>query len=232
MRRLSIIIPVRDEGEQIAATLDALADLRALGAELIVVDGGSRDATVQRARLRADVVVMAAGGRAAQMNAGAEKASGDSLLFLNADARLPHEAEYLILDGLADSGRAWGCFGLKFEHRSVPLSLLALLLNLRSWITGIASGDQAIFVKRDAFRAAGGFPAIPLMENVALCKRLKQISGPLCLPQRVTVSTRRLDTTGGVLPTIALMVRLRLAYAFGADPADLAERHRAAFGTQ
>lgn len=230
--RLSIIIPARDEGERIAATLDSLAELRALGAEVIVVDGGSRDATVQRARLRSDLVVTATGGRAAQINAGAEKASGDVLLFLNADARLPREAERLILDGLAHSGRAWGCFGLKFEHRSVALSLLALLLNLRSWITGIASGGQAIFVRRDALRAAGGFPAIPLMENVALCKRLKRTGGPLCLPQRVAISARRFGTAGGVLPVIALMARLRLAYAFGADPADLAERHRAAFGTQ
>jgi rSAM/selenodomain-associated transferase 2 len=224
--RLSIIIPVLDEGEAIAPALDALTDLRALGVEVIVADGGSRDATVQRARLRSDRVVAAPRGRAAQLNAGAQKASGDVLLFLNADARLPREAERLILDGLERSGRAWGCFGLAFEGSDLLLSCVAFLLNLRPWITGVASGDQAIFAKADAFRSAGGFPAIPLIEDIALCKSLKRFGRPLCLPQRVVTLGRRLRAVG-VLPTISLMARLRLAYAFGTDPAELAQRYGA-----
>src|SRR5215475_8097569 len=108
MSKLSIIIPVLDEGEGIAAALDALSDLRALGVEVIVVDGGSRDATIQRARLRADRVISAPRGRALQMNAGAQKAAGDVLMFLHADTRLPDDADHIVLQGLERSGRAWG----------------------------------------------------------------------------------------------------------------------------
>ncbi|SRR6266545_428335 len=223
--RLSIIIPVLDEGERIAATLDPLADLRSLGVEVIVADGGSRDATVQRARLRSDRVVAAPRGRATQMNAGAEKATGDVLLFLDADTRLPPAAEHLILDGLARSGRTWGCFKVGYEGGNVLLWLVSALMNLRTLITGAASGDQAIFAKQDVFTAVGGFPVIPLMENVALSKRLK--GRPLRLRERVTASRRRWHALG-VLPTIWLMLRLRFAYAFGTDPAVLAERYRAA----
>ena len=224
MARLSIIMPVLNEGEGIAAALDALVDLRTLGAELIVVDGGSQDATVQRARVRADGVVLGPRGRALQMNAGAEKATGDVLLFLHADTRLPVMAESLVLDGLARSGRDWGRFDVRIAGRSPLLRIVGFMMNLRSRLTGIAPGDQAIFVKREAFQAAGGFPAIPLMEDIALCKRLKRTSRPLCLRQRVTTSGRRWDRNG-VLRTVVLMWRLRLAYFFGADPAALARRY-------
>src|SRR6266511_3944058 len=132
MRTLSIIIPVFNEGEGIAATLDALADLRALGVEVIVVDGGSRDATIQRARLRADRVISAPRGRAAQMNAGAEKASGGVLLFLHADTRLPADTDHVLIKGLERSGRAWGRFDVKIEGRHLLLLVVAWLMNLRS----------------------------------------------------------------------------------------------------
>jgi len=225
MARLSIIMPVLDEGEGIAGTLDALAELRALGVEIIVVDGGSRDATVQRARLRADHVLSAPRGRALQMNAGAAKAAGDVLLFLHADTRLPREAERLVLDGLARSARDWGRFDVTIEGRHPMLKVIGAMMNLRSRLTGIATGDQAMFVKRDAFAAAGGFPEIPLMEDIALSKRLKRRSRPLCLRERATTSGRRWETHG-VFRTILLMWRLRLAYFLGADPAALAGRYR------
>ena len=224
MSKLSIIMPVHDEGERIAAALDALADLRSLGTEVIVVDGGSRDATIQRARLRADRVISAPRGRALQMNAGAEKAAGDVLLFLHADTRLPADADHVVLNGLARSGRAWGRFSVKIEGRHPLLLVVGLLMNIRSRLSGIATGDQAIFVKREAFRAAGGFPPIPLMEDMALCKRLKRVSRPLCLRQRVVTSGRRWEQNG-VLPTILLMWRLRLAYFFGSDPTELARQY-------
>src|ERR1043165_3597402 len=115
MARLSIIMPVLDEGEGIAAALEALSPLRTLGAEIIVVDGGSRDATGQRARLRADRVVLAPRGRASQMNAGAEKATGDVLLFLHADTRLPADADHVVLNGLERSRRVWGRFDVEIE---------------------------------------------------------------------------------------------------------------------
>ena len=225
MSRLSIIIPVLDEGEGIAGALDALAELRALGVEVIVVDGGSHDATVQRARMRADQVLMAPCGRALQMNAGAAKASGDVLLFLHADTQLPPEAERLVLDGLARSGRDWGRFDALIEGRHPMLKLVTFMMNLRSRLTGIATGDQAMFVKRDIFRAAGGFPEIPLMEDIALSKRLKRQGHPLCLRERARTSGRRWEKRG-VFRTILLMWWLRLAYFLGADPAALAGRYR------
>ena len=224
MSKLSIIMPVLDEGEGIAAALDALADLRALGTEVIVVDGGSRDATVQRARMRADRVISASRGRALQMNAGAEKSSGDVLLFLHADTRLPADAEHIVLNGLQRSGRAWGRFDVKIGGRNPLLAIIARLMNIRSRLTGIATGDQAIFVRREAFRAAGGFAAIPLMEDIALSKRLKRVSRPLCLRECVVTSGRRWESHG-VLNTVLLMWRLRLAYFFGADPQALARRY-------
>jgi rSAM/selenodomain-associated transferase 2 len=224
MARLSIIMPVLNEGEGIAGTLDALAELRALGAEIVVVDGGSNDATIQRARLRADRVIPAARGRASQMNAGAEKASGDVFLFLHADTRLPREADHLVLDGLERSGAIWGRFDVTIAGRAALLPLVAWFMNLRSRLSGVATGDQAMFVKRESFRAVGGFPAIALMEDIALSKRLKRLGRPLCLHARVTTSGRRWERHG-VLRTILLMWRLRLAFFFGADPAALARRY-------
>ena len=223
MSKLSIIMPVLNEGEGIAAALDALAVLRALGTEVMVVDGGSRDATIQRARLRADRVIAAPPGRGLQMNAGADKASGDVLLFLHADTRLPADADHVVLNGLERSGGVWGRFDAEIEGQSPLLVVIAWLMNLRSRLTGIATGDQAMFVRRDAFQAAGGFAAIPLMEDIELCKRLRRVSRPLCLRERVVTSGRRWEKDG-VLNTVVLMWRLRLAYFLGADPKTLARR--------
>jgi rSAM/selenodomain-associated transferase 2 len=224
MSKLSIIIPVLDEGDGIAAALDALAHLRAVGTEVIVVDGGSRDATVERAQLRADRVVLATRGRALQMNAGAERASGDVLLFLHADTRLPAEADRVVLNGLDQSRRVWGRFDVKIDGRSRLLPVVAWLMGLRSRLTGIATGDQAIFLRRDAFQAVGGFPAVALMEDIAICKRLKRLGRPLCLRACVTTSGRRWEKNG-VLSTILLMWRLRFAYFLGADPKQLARQY-------
>jgi rSAM/selenodomain-associated transferase 2 len=224
MSKLSIIMPVLNEGERIPGALDALAHLRALGVEVIVVDGGSRDATVPRARARADRVISASRGRALQMNAGAEKACGDVLLFLHADTRLPADADHIVLNGLARSGRAWGRFDVRIDGESPLLVAVAWLMNLRSRLTGIATGDQAIFARRDAFYAVGAFPAIPLMEDIALSKRLKRVSRPLCLRTRAVTSGRRWDKNG-VASTVLMMWRLRLAYFFGADPKALARQY-------
>jgi rSAM/selenodomain-associated transferase 2 len=224
MSKLSIIIPVLNEGEGIAAALDALAGMRALGTEVIVVDGGSRDATIQRARLRADLVISAPRGRAVQMNAGAAKATGDILLFLHADTQLSRHADHVVLSGLERSGRAWGRFDVKIEGRHPLLLVVGFLMNIRSRLTGIATGDQAIFVRRDAFQKAGGYPEIPLMEDIALCKGLKRVSRPLCVSERAITSGRRWEENG-VLATMMLMWRLRFAYFFGADPKELARQY-------
>ena len=224
MSKLSIIIPVLNEGDDIAAALDALGHLRTAGTEVIVVDGGSRDATVERAQLRADRVVLATRGRALQMNAGAERASGDVLLFLHADTRLPAEADRVVLNGLDQSRRVWGRFDVKIDGRSRLLPVVAWLMRLRSRLTGIATGDQAIFLRREAFQVVGGFPTIALMEDIAICKRLKRLGRPLCLRACVTTSGRRWEKNG-VLSTILLMWRLRFAYFLGADPKQLARQY-------
>ena len=221
---LSIIIPCLNEADGIAGTLAALAPLRARGAEVIVVDGGSRDDTVARAGPLADRVLAAPRGRASQMNAGAACARGAILLFLHADSLLPQAADALIVDGLKRSRRGWGRFDVSIAGGHPLLRLVERLMNLRSRLTGIATGDQAIFVTRSLFTAAGCYPEIALMEDVALSRRLKRHGPPLCLRHRITTSARRWEKHG-VVRTILLMWRLRLAYWLGADPHKLAPRY-------
>jgi rSAM/selenodomain-associated transferase 2 len=224
MPRLSIIMPVLDEAAGIVDALAALAPLRARGAEVVVVDGGSRDRTMELARPLADQVIAAPRGRGAQMNAGAAAACGDVLLFLHADTRLPPDADRMVLDGLTASSWQWGRFDVRIAGRSSLLAVVASFMNWRSLLTGIVTGDQALFATRAAFTQAGGFPDIPLMEDIELSRRLKRVSRPLCLAARVTTSGRRWDERG-VIRTILLMCRLRLAHFFGAEPASLARRY-------
>ena len=224
MPSLSIIVPVLDEAARIGAALAALAPFRARGAEVIVADGGSSDRTVAIARPLADRVIGAPRGRGAQMNAGAAAATGDVLLFLHADTSLPPEADSLVLAGMREEAWQWGRFDVRIEGRSPLLAVVSSLMNWRSLITGIATGDQAMFVTRAAFDRVGGFADIPLMEDVALSKRLKRVSRPLCLAARVVASGRRFDERGTVR-MIVLMWRLRLAYFLGAEPAALARRY-------
>lgn len=223
---LSIIIPCLNEAEGIVDTLEALGPLRNCGAEVIVIDGGSSDDTVARAAPRVDHVLTAPRGRAFQMNAGAAQARGEILLFLHADCRLPDEAYGLIVDGLRRERKNWGRFDVRIAGKHPLLRMVEILMNLRSRLTRIATGDQGIFVTRSLFEAAGRFPDIALMEDIALSKRLKRFSPPLCLRHRVTTSARRWEKQG-VLPAILLMWRLRLAYWLGADPDKLALRYAA-----
>jgi rSAM/selenodomain-associated transferase 2 len=220
---LSIIMPVLNEADGLIAALAALAPLRRRGVEVIVVDGGSRDATVQYARPMADRVITSQAGRALQMNAGAGIAGGDVLLFLHSDTALPRDADRLILTGLAGSGFGWGRFDVRITGPRV-LMIVAAMMNMRSRLTGIATGDQAVFVRRDAFVLVGGFPEIDLMEDIALSRRLKTRSPPLCIRDPVITSGRRWEKHG-VMRTILLMWRLRLAYYFGGNPAALARRY-------
>ena len=223
---LSIIVPVLNEAPNIVAALTALAPLRARSAEVIVVDGGSRDDTLALGTSLADHILTAPRGRASQMNAGAAVAHGNVLLFLHADTRLPPDADRLIIDGLAQSGRAWGRFDVAIAGAHPLFPVIAAFMNMRSRATGIATGDQAMFVTRDAFAATGGFPDIALMEDITLARHLKRVSPPLCLAARVTTSGRRWEKRG-IARTMLLMWRLRLAYFFGAKPEDLARRYEA-----
>ena len=220
---LSIIMPVLDETPAIEATLRALSSYRARGVELIVVDGGSSDGTPDLVRSLADRVLTAARGRALQMNAGAAVARGDVLLFLHVDTHLPEGADVLMLDGLQRSGRVWGRFDIRIDGGGL-LRVVAMMMNTRSRLTGIATGDQAMFVTRAAFDAVGGFPPIALMEDLVLSARLKRIGRPLALRTRVTTSPRRWRQHG-TLRTILKMWRLRLGFFLGADPEKLARAY-------
>ena len=214
--RLSIIMPVRNEAAGIREALEALAPLRARAHEVIVVDGESDDGTASLAAAACDQMLVTPRGRALQMNTGAQVASGDALLFLHADTRLPEGADELVFAALARS--SWGRFDVRIASRRALLALVACGMNLRSRLTGIATGDQAIFVRRDAFP---GFPEIPLMEDIALSRALKRRERPACLRARVVTSARRWEARG-VLRTILLMWRLRLLYALGTPPQRLA----------
>ena len=220
---ISIIVPTLNEAGGIAAALGRLQPLRP-DAEVIVADGGSEDATVDLARPLADRVVCGERGRAKQMNAGAAVARGDVLVFLHADTALPDGAPRLIALGLHSTGRAWGRFDVTIAGSHPLLGAVSALMNVRSRWSGIATGDQAIFVTRAAFAAVGGFPEIALMEDIEMSKRLKAVSTPLCIRSRAVTSARRWERDG-ILRTIVLMWKLRFAYAMGVDPGRLARRY-------
>lgn len=223
MAPLSIIVPVLNEAVGIGAALEAIQPMREAGAELIVVDGGSADHTPDLARPLADRLLTAPRGRASQMNAGAAAVQGEILLFLHADTCLPQEALRLIRNEI-ERGREWGRFDVRIAGRSPLLRLVAFLMNLRSRVTGIATGDQAIFVTRAAFEAGGGFPDIPLMEDIVFSRRLLRRSRPGCIAARATTSGRRWENHG-VVRTILTMWHLRLRFFFGADPRVLAQEY-------
>jgi len=221
---LSIVVPVLDEAAGIVATLAALQPLRARGAEVIVVDGGSTDATIALATPHADAVLNAPRGRASQMNGGAGVARGGVLLFLHADTRLPADADVHVAAARA-AGAHWGRFDVHIEGRHWLLRIVAAGMNLRSRCSGIATGDQAIFVQRDWFERIGGFPAQPLMEDVELSRRLRALARPACLRARVVTSGRRWEARGP-WRTVALMWRLRWRYWRGEAAESLAEAYR------
>jgi rSAM/selenodomain-associated transferase 2 len=214
--RLSVVVPALNEASGIRPALEALAPLRASGHEVIVVDGGSSDGTPELARGLCDRVLSAPRGRALQMNAGAAAATGDALVFLHADTRLPQGADELMFQSLRSS--PWGRFDVEIDARHPLLRVVACTMNLRSRLTGIATGDQAIFVRREAFP---GFPEIDLMEDIAFCRAMRRFGPPACRRERVVTSGRRWESRG-VLRTIVLMWRLRLMYFLGARPERLA----------
>lgn len=221
---LSIIVPVLDDAEALRASAPQLLEQRSRGAQVIVVDGGSVDDTATAARACADLFITAPRGRATQMNAGASQALGETLLFLHADSRLPRDAGGWIARALADSGRSWGRFDVRIEPTTPMLALVAWAMNLRSRLSGIATGDQAIFVRRQTFVQLGGYPEIALMEDIAFSKLAMRIGRPVCLHEKVSTSARRWQRNG-VGRTIALMWYLRLAYFLGADTNALARRY-------
>lgn len=220
---LCIVMPVLNEAQTLQERLLALAPFRERGARVVVVDGGSDDETLGIARRHADLAFPAPRGRASQMNAGAAACPADVLLFLHADTELPVCADVLLQQALRGV-HCWGRFDVRLNSRRPLLRTVASLMNLRSRWTGIATGDQAMFVRYDAFQAVGGFLDIPLMEDIAMSRRLKRVSRPACLRAVVTTSARRWERHG-VWRTVLLMWRLRLAFFLGADPHRLAVQY-------
>jgi len=218
---LSIIIPALNEAENMPSLLDRLQPLRQRGVEVIVVDGGSSDATTALSQPGADLVLTSPPGRARQMNAGAAAARGEILCFLHADSRLPENADGLIVDGLARARRSWGRFDVCIDGSHAMLKVIAWMINLRSRLTGIVTGDQGLFVTRSLFEAAGRFPEIALMEDIAFSKKLRVYGPPLCIAHPLTTSGRRWEKHG-LWRTILLMWRLRFQFWLGADPDKLA----------
>lgn len=219
--RVSLIVPVLNEERLIHPLLNLSQCISGQSVELIIVDGGSHDNTVTLAEKFADQVIVAARGRASQMNAGAEVATGDLLLFLHVDTRLPDNFLSVLTNDFPTSGKHWGRFDVQLSGSHLLFRVIEFCMNWRSRLTGIATGDQAIFVKRAAFNEIGGFPALALMEDISLSRLLKMQSRPFCSRSRVITSSRKWESKG-ILATTLLMWRVRLAYYFGASPDYLA----------
>jgi rSAM/selenodomain-associated transferase 2 len=223
--KISIIIPILNEAGIILQTLSTLQPFRRKGHEVIVVDGGSEDDSPTRSRPLSDHLIRSPQGRSRQMNAGAKVANGEILLFLHVDTLLPGGADGLIISGMRQSRSSWGRFDVRLSGNHPMFRLIESMMNWRSRLTGIATGDQAIFVRREVFKRIGGFPEIDLMEDIALTKALRREGRPLCLRQKVVTSSRRWEDNG-VIRTVLLMWSLRLVYFLGVDPNRLARLYR------
>lgn len=217
-------MPTLNEASGIANALVALQPLRKRGAQIIVADGGSTDSTRKLAAPKADLVIRCTPGRASQMNAGATHATAPILLFLHADTVLPAHADTIVFDAL-NGEPGWGRFDVRITGTHPMLKVIAMLMNVRSRLTAIATGDQAIFISRSLFDEVEGFPNQPLMEDIELCKRLRQLRRPACLFAKVETSGRRWETRG-VWQTILLMWRLRWRYWRGVPATELAKEYQ------
>lgn len=220
---ISIIVPALNEAEHIGGTLEALQPLRKRGCEVIVVDGGSHDQTVNIAEPLADCVLLSPPGRAEQMAAGADRASQPVLWFLHADTLVPHDADRAITHGLREHG--WGRFDITLSGNHRLFRVIEKMINLRSCVSGIATGDQGIFMRRAFFEAIGGMPRQPLMEDVELSRLLKRLDRPTCITSPLQTSSRRWEQRG-IIRTVLLMWWLRAAYALGVPAHRLAEWYR------
>jgi len=222
---ISIIIPTLNEEIAIESLLQQLQPYRQQGHEVVVVDGGSKDKTIAMAESLADKVIQSEAGRTTQMNAGAEKGSGDVFWFLHADSIIYENAINNIQFYLNEKNKDWGRFNVKLSGSHFMFRIIERMMNLRSCISGIATGDQGIFVKRTIFEQVGGYPAQPLMEDIELSKKLKKISPSVCVKNVIITSSRRWEQKG-ILRTVLLMWRLRFLYWLGVSADKLAGQYR------
>jgi len=220
---ISVVVPVLNEEKKIPDLLSHLQIFREQGHEIIIVDGGSRDNSLMLAQESADSVIISRAGRALQMNSGASIAKGDVFLFLHSDTVLPDNALQLISNNFQRP--FWGRFDIRLSSDKFIFRIIETFINLRSRLTSINTGDQAIFVDSQLFHSVGGFPEIALMEDIAISKKLKSITSPICLKRRVITSSRRWENRG-VITTVLLMWKLRLYYFFGVSPDKLNQLYR------
>jgi rSAM/selenodomain-associated transferase 2 len=224
LKTISVILPVRNEASLIREQLQRLQYLRSRGHQLIVIDGGSIDGTAERAQDLVDTCERSAAGRSRQMNEGARHATGELLLFLHADTQLPEEADERLLQALASQSGRWGWFDVKLSNPRMIFRLVARMMNWRSRLTSVSTGDQALFVERSLFEDIGGFPQLELMEDIAISKLLRRIGRPVRPKGFVITSSRRWEEHG-LLTTIWLMWKLRFLYFIGVQPQRLREMY-------
>jgi rSAM/selenodomain-associated transferase 2 len=222
--KISFIIPVLNEALLIDTQLARLQYLRAQGHEIIVVDGGSRDGSLEMAAQQADIAFLSFAGRASQMNMGALNATGEVLLFLHLDTILPDDIVMLLESVVAKETICWGWFDLRFNNPALIFRVISIAMNSRALLTKVCTGDQALFVSRALFDNVGGFTEIPLMEDVAISKKLRSVARPKRIRCAVETSSRRWEEKG-VLRTILLMWKLRLLYFMGRSPSSLAKEY-------
>lgn len=214
--KLSVVVPVLNEEVNLSRLSSCLRSVVEQGHEVIIVDGGSSDNTLTIAYEITDTVIISKKGRALQMNSGASIASGEVLLFLHADTFLPENVAEIISDAFIGES-FWGRFDVRLSNNKYVYRLIEYMMNIRSSLTSIVTGDQAIFIEKNLFDQIGGFPEIALMEDVEISRRLKKIAKPIRLRNKVVTSSRRWERDG-VFATVFLMWKLRLYYFFGVSP--------------
>ena len=224
LKTISVVLPVRNEAGLIREQLQRLQCYRAKGHEVIVIDGGSVDATVEQTEGLVDRCEVSIAGRSNQMNQGASQSKGDILLFLHADTELPTNADECICNALTAQGSRWGWFDVKLSKPQLAFRVVASMMNWRARLTSVSTGDQALFVERGLFQEIGGFPQLALMEDIAISKVLRGRGRPASPVGLVTTSSRRWEEKG-LISTILLMWRLRFLYFFGVKPQRLRDMY-------